>query len=137
MVLLDTSVIVAAFTPDIHSEIAELWLDAPEHFLVSDWAAAEFSAAIRNKVRRGIVRDETLGDVEAAFDAWTEGLGGRQRLLSQDVAQARAMIARRPLLRAPDAMHIVIAARLSARLATFDEGQAAAAALEAVPGFVP
>ena len=136
MVLLDTSVIVAAFTPDIHSEIAELWLDAPEPFLVSDWAAAEFSAAIRNKVRRGIVREERLGDVEAAFDAWTEGLGGRQRVLSQDVLQARAMIARRPLLRAPDAMHIVIAARLSARLATFDEGQAAAAALEAVPGFI-
>ncbi len=132
-VLLDTSVLVAAFTPDVHSEAAERLLDRPEHFLVSDWAAAEFSAAIRIKVRQGVVREDGLDAIETAFDDWTRGLGGRQRLSPQDAVQARAMIVRQAGLRAPDALHIVIAARLSADLATFDERQGEAAALEAVP----
>lgn len=136
-VLLDTSVLVAAFTPDIHSGQAERWLEQSEHFLVSDWAAAEFSAAVRSKVRQGIVRDNSVDDIEAAFDVWTEGLGGREQLLAVDAPRARALIGRRPLLRAPDAMHIVIAARLFARLATFDDRQGAAAALEAVPPYAP
>lgn len=132
-VLLDTSVLVAAFTPDVHSQAAEGLLDLPEQFLVSDWAAAEFSAAIRIKVRQGIVREDRLGAVETAFDDWTRALGGRQRLSPQDAIEARAMIVRQAELRAPDALHIVIAARLSARLATFDERQGDAAARESVP----
>lgn len=135
--LLDTSVIVAAFTPDPHSEKAERYLNAPEHFLVSDWAAAEFSAAIRNKVRQGLVRNDGVKAVETAFDDWTRRLGGRQRLSPDDTPLARRLVVTHPLLRAPDALHIAIAMRLSAALATFDDRQSAAAVLEAVPRFAP
>ena len=135
-VLLDTSVLVAAFTPDLHTEAAERLLLRSERFLVSDWAAAEFSSAVRIKVRQGIVREDGLENVEAAFDGWVRSLGGRQRLSADDAVQARAMIVRRAGLRAPDALHIAIAVRLSATLATFDDRQANVAGLESIPVLV-
>ena len=134
-VLLDASVLVAAFTPDIHSAQAERWLHASDPLVVSDWAAVEFSAAIRNKVRQGFVRGDRIDAVEAAFDDWTTRLGARQQVLAQDHLKARALVIKHPLLRAPDALHIAIAVRLTARFATFDERQAAAALLESVPLF--
>lgn len=136
-VLLDASVLVAAFTPDIHSAQAELWLEAADTPVVSDWAAAEFSAAVRNKVRQGVVRADRVDAVEGAFDSWIAKLGARQQVLAQDHLKARALVIKHPLLRAPDALHIAIALRLSASLATFDERQADAAVLEAVPVFAP
>lgn len=136
-VLLDASVLVAAFTPDIRSAQAERWLEAVETPVVSDWAAAEFSAAIRNKIRQGTVRADRIDAVEGAFDDWTVRLGARQQVLAQDHLKARALVIKYPLLRAPDALQIAIAVRLSASLATFDERQGEAAVIEAVPLFAP
>ena len=135
IVLLDASVLVAAFTPDIHSTQAERWLEATDRPVVSDWAAAEFSAAIRTKVRQGVVRGDRIDAVEAAFDDWILRLGARQQVLAQDHLKARALVIKHPLLRAPDALHIAIAVRLSARLATFDDRQSDAARMESVPLF--
>lgn len=136
-VLLDASVLVAAFTPDIHSAQAERWLEAGDTPVVSDWAAVEFSAAIRNKVRQGVVRADRVDTVEAAFDEWTARLGARQQVLAQDHLKARLLVIKHPLLRAPDALHIAIAIRLAASLATFDERQAEAAAVESIELFAP
>lgn len=136
-VLVDASVLVGAFTPDIHSAQAERWLEACDTPVVSDWAAAEFSAAIRNKVRQGVVRADRIAAVEAAFDDWTASLAVRQQVLAQDHLKARALVIKHPLLRAPDALHIAIAVRLSASLATFDERQGEVAAFERVALFAP
>ena len=51
-VALDTSVLVAAFTKDAHSLQAEAWLDRDVPFLVSDWAAVEFSAALKDEIKK-------------------------------------------------------------------------------------
>lgn len=129
--------IVAAFTPDLHSANAERCLDASELFVVSEWTAAEFSAAIRNKVRQGLVHAHKLDLVEAAFDRWTGGLGGLKPVLAQDHGLARELTKKWTLLRAPDALHIAVALRLADRFATFDERQADAALGEGLLRFAP
>lgn len=134
---LDASVLVAAFTPDLYSVRAELWLESLNAAVVSDWVAAEFSAAIRNKVRQGVVRADKLDVVEAAFDRWTYGFGGLKPVLAQDHGLARTLVKRWPLLRAPDALHIAIAVRLADRFATFDERQGYAALGEGLARYAP
>lgn len=136
-VYLDTSVVVAAFTPDVHSEAAEDWLLQSEVFVVSDWAAAEFSAAIRNKVRQGVVAANKLEMIEAAFNRWATGSGGSKPVFAQDHVAARALVTRWTLLRAPDALHIAIALRLADRFGTFDERQAEAAFAEGLLRYAP
>lgn len=134
-VLLDTSVLVAAFTPDPHSQRAETWLDHDILFSISDWAAAEFSSAIRNKVRQGYIRADAVDSIETLFDAWTQNQGGRRPVQSSDHLVARRLVSRHEGLRAPDALHLAVAMRLGLPLGTFDERQQWAAAAEGLPAF--
>jgi predicted nucleic acid-binding protein len=137
MVLLDTSVLVAAFTKDAQSERAEHWLDRAAPFLVSDWAAAEFSSAIRTKVRQGYLEAPFVQEVETFFDAWSRRQGGHRPVISTDHVVARLLVSRHVGLRAPDALHLAIALRLGAVMATFDRQQEGVALAEGLEIFVP
>ncbi|WP_269515507.1 type II toxin-antitoxin system VapC family toxin [Brevundimonas subvibrioides] len=136
-VVLDTSVLVAAFTEDAHSLEAEAWLDRDAPFLVSDWAAAEFSAAIRTKVRQGYLKVELVPEVEAIFDSWTRDQGGKYPVQASDHVSARLLVVRHERLRAPDALHLAIALRLNAAIATFDRCLQQASLVEGMPAFAP
>lgn len=127
--------LVAAFTEDAHSSQAEAWLDRDVPFLVSDWAAAEFSAAIRTKVRRGYLRVELVPEIEAIFDSWTRDQGGRHSVQPGDHLSARLLVVRHDGLRAPDALHLAIALRLNAAIATFDRRLDEASIAEGLPVF--
>ncbi|MBU1345497.1 MAG: type II toxin-antitoxin system VapC family toxin [Alphaproteobacteria bacterium] len=128
IVSLDTSVLVAALTEEeARSDDAARMLRNPETWLISDWAAAEFSAAIRAKARRGELQDSKVALVEASLDALIARLGGAFPIEAGDHRGSRALIIIDGGVRAPDALHIVAAQRVGASLATFDVDQARAA----------
>ena len=125
---LDASVVVALFTADPHTEKAKRIVAALERLIVSALTAAEFSSALAIHYR---IRRATEAGVRAAcatFDSWRGTVPERAQIAPSDLRGAEALI--RQLehgLRAPDAMHLMIASRLGASLATFDGVMARAA----------
>jgi uncharacterized protein len=126
---LDANILVALLTVEPLSERADDFIQGnAERLIVSDFAAAEFASAIARRVR---TRETTVEDARkdlADFDIWTARLTERTELNADDVAAATGYMRRLDLaLLTPDAMHIAIAQRLDAMLATFDRQMAAAA----------
>ena len=126
----DTSFLVALIVEDPHSDRANAFLrDQQPEIGVSDFAATEFAAVIARQVRMGMTKAEAAKATFADFDAWLYLFAESAETSSQDVRSAAAFIRRLDLnLRAPDALHIAIAQRIGATLATFDERMAANAA---------
>lgn len=126
---LDASVLVALFVIDPTSARAEIFLAGyPEILVISDFGAAEFSSAVARRVRmRALTRDD--GRLAFAnFDAWLARSADRQRTTTTDIEAAERILRRLEVnLRTPDALHIVIAARVNATLVTFDQRMAASA----------
>jgi predicted nucleic acid-binding protein len=106
-VYLDTSFIVALFVEDPHTDRANAFIqDRQPEIIVSDFAAAEFSAAIARYLRVGRTTREAAKAVFADFDAWTHLFAQRFETASPDVRTAEVFIRRLDLnLRAPDALH--------------------------------
>lgn len=126
---LDTNILVALLTPEPLSEHAiEFVRGNPEHFIVSDFAAAEFVSAIARRVRTGQTPiEEARGDL-ADFEVWLARSAERTELSAGDIAVATAYLRRLDLtLLTPDALHLAIARRLEATLVTFDLAMAGAA----------
>jgi predicted nucleic acid-binding protein len=128
-VYLDASVLVALLTVDPMTARADMFMRTNEPLIVvSDFAAAEVTSAIGRRVRTREMNAEHAKAAFSAMDAWIARKGGRRRLTSADVTRAGALMRRLDLtLRTPDALHIAIAERVGATLATFDEKMAAAA----------
>ena len=132
-VYLDASVLVALLTSDALTARAETYLRTTAPVLVvSDFACAEFASAIAREVR---TREITAQEAWAAFaflDTWIAETTERAETTTADVRAAEALVRRLDLkLRTPDALHIALhialAQRTQAALATFDGGMAAAA----------
>lgn len=119
-IYLDTSVLVAAFSEEEHSERAQAFLQREEHWLISDWSAAEFSAAIRTKARRGDLALSLVPILDQAIDEIANRAGGLMPVRPQDMAAVRDLVILDGRVRAPDALHLVLARRLEAAMATFD-----------------
>lgn len=134
-VYLDTNIIVAVFTNDALRPRARAFLDATSAPLViSDFAAAEFSAVLARLARRRQMTLEAARNGFANFDIWTARAVQRAETTATDVAMAIAVIRRLDLnLDAPDAIHIAIAQRIGAELATMDERMAASARAIGLP----
>ena len=103
------------------SEIVEAYLKSRPDRLISDFAAAEVASALSRLVRTGL-----LGTAEAIvrladFAAWRAATSSPIEIHAADVRLAYAYVCRFELmLRAPDALHLAIARRLDAVLATRD-----------------
>jgi predicted nucleic acid-binding protein len=128
-VYLDTSVLVALFADDALNDRAQAFLEtAPSLLVVSDFAAAELASAVARFVR---MREMTRGvalKLFADFDAWIARSVQRIEISAADVTAATGMLRRLDLtLRTPDALHLAIAQRSGAELATVDTRMAAAA----------
>ena len=126
---LDASVLVTLFVIDPSSTRAEVFLSAhPEIVIVSDFAVAEFSSAVKRRVR---TRDLTREDGQLAFsnlDTWVARSAYREEITTGDIDAANRILRRLDVnLRTPDAIHIAIARRLGATLVTFDRNMAAGA----------
>jgi len=125
---LDTSVVVALFTGDAHTDRAKRLIAASGDLVVSDLTAAEFSSALAIHYRNGRATGAAARSAFAMFDAWCETVPERVEVCPSDVRGAAAIIRQlKHGLRAPDAMHLMIARRLGLSLATFDGVMARAA----------
>lgn len=131
---LDASALVSIFYEDAHSGTALAQLGGMQRLLVSDFAAAEFAAAIARLHRMARL---DVGEAEAIFsnfDRWNGSRTVRVGAMPPDMATAAQLVRRLALgLRAPDALHIAIAGRVRATLVTFDQRMAAAARSLGVP----
>ncbi len=125
-VYLDASVLVPMFVADTFSERADAFLrGSGTEIVVSDLAAAEFASAINRQVRMHRLTVEEGRKALANFDMWTAQNAGGVEVVAADIALAGAFLRRLDLnLRTPDAIHIAMAQRLGAELATFDERMA-------------
>lgn len=126
-VYLDTSVLVAALTVEPQSDHAQRGLEQSEAWAISDWAVAEFSAAIRAKARRGELEAALVPVLDRAIDEFADRVGGATSLRPPDHQAARNRIIADGKLRAADALHLVVAERLGAAMFTLDLDLARAA----------
>lgn len=131
-VYVDTSVLVAAYTREPHTDIAQAWLAAQSGgaLMLSTWTLVECDSAMAIKLRRGELDNAeqaaAIADIEAfaalfsPFVVPTEADHQRSRELCRHAASG---------LRAGDSLHLAMALRLNAtHFATFDKILAANAA---------
>jgi predicted nucleic acid-binding protein len=118
---LDTSVIVPLFIDDLFSARAHRALTTrPLDIITGDFAAAEFASALAMRCRMKILTIDEARDAFADFDMWIAKMDSSETS-SPDIRAAESILRRLDLdLRAPDAIHIALAQRLGAELATFD-----------------
>lgn len=130
---LDASVLVALLVEEAASAEAQARI-VGETLLISDFAVAEFSAAIARRVRIGDMPAGQAPLTFQAFDSWAARATTRIGQDPADAPRATALVRRLDLgLRAPDALHIAIAERLAATLFTLDRPMARAATTLGLP----
>jgi predicted nucleic acid-binding protein len=134
-VYLDASMLIPLFMKEAFTERAERYCDSNLGVVVvSDFAAAEFASALARRVRTSELLTERARFAFAAFDGWTLRATQRVELRAADIRAAETFIRGLDLpLRTPDALHIAVAQRLGATLATFDEPMKKSATALGVP----
>lgn len=114
--VVDASVVVKWFVPEIHSDAARQWLDAAYQFFAPDLLFAETANAVWKKVRRSELTrahgEELVADL-AGVAVETVPC----RALAED-AYALATATGRSVY---DALYLALAVRLDTRLITADE----------------
>lgn len=136
---LDASVLVALVGRETSSSAVTTWLtDYADVVLVSDFAAAESSAALARQRRVGRLTTVAADEAFAQLDDWIAQHTQASEIDRSDIAVATLWV-RTPELtvRAPDAIHIAAASRLGATLLTLDKGMAHAATVLGVPYINP
>jgi predicted nucleic acid-binding protein len=119
MIVVDASVIVKWFIPEVGAVPAKALLAAGDELIAPELARIEVASAL---IRKGL-REELAGaDVESTLRAWSRALSEGQLLLlpdSEDIeAAARlALELRHPL---PDCLYLAAAERLGVALITGD-----------------
>jgi uncharacterized protein len=121
-IYLDTSVVIPFFLPDPFVVRAKAFLSTePSGLVISDFVSAEFASAVGRRLR---MKQLNLGEAQMAlanFEIWIDQAASRTETISADVRTVYTVLRRLNLpLRTPDALHIAIAQRLGAELATFD-----------------
>ena len=126
-IYLDTSFLLGLFieTDSFATSARAFFVEADEPFIISDFAAVEFASAIARLTRTGRILEEEAQQTFTRFDAWRARSTDSENTTPDDIRRAESIIRRLNLnLRAPDAIHLAIASRLHASLATFDTGMA-------------
>jgi len=122
IIYLDTSVLVPLLIDDAFTQRARQFLITQRRILViSDIAAAEFVAVITRRLRTGLLTEADARAALFTLDAWSSDAAQRIECRPADIAMAIAFMRRLDLpLRTMDAIHIAVARRVDAELATFD-----------------
>jgi uncharacterized protein len=134
-IYLDANAIVSFFIADSWTQRTASFLEKNTRpVVVSDFAAAEFSAVIARQVRRNQLTHDEARAAFISFDAWVARTDTREEIRSSDIGVAETLLRRFELnLKAPDAIHLAMAQRLDAMLLTFDSQMAAAARVLGIP----
>ena len=131
---LDSSVLVAAFSPEAFTNRALAILNLSSEVVISELTLTETRISLIRKRKRGAM---TAGEVVSALtelsSAIADGLLLVEPLPAAAFRAAEGIADRVPgPVRAMDALHLGMASILSAELATFDTDQAAAAKAEGI-----
>jgi predicted nucleic acid-binding protein len=136
VIYLDASVIVPLFVIEARSAEARGRI-LGQTLVASPLGLAETSSAISQRVRIGDITATVAKLHLKSLDAWAASALASCDVMGDDFLAATSFIRRFDLgLRTPDALHIAIAARLGAKLLTFDAKMTAAATalgLDATP----
>jgi predicted nucleic acid-binding protein len=120
---LDTSVLVAVFTPEADSGRVVAWMSrqAHEDFAVSDWVVTEFSAALSVKLRRRQIAPAHQAAALARFGQFCADNASVLPVVREHFQAAAEFADRYAIgLRAGDALHLAITAEHGAILCTLD-----------------
>lgn len=122
-VYLDTSVIISHFVDDANSDRADaLIAGVSDDIVISDLCATEFAAGLARLVRMAELAADTAQATFSNFDIWTSDVALRIVPTNADWVATERLLRRLEFpLRMPDMLHIAIATRAGAELATFDD----------------
>jgi predicted nucleic acid-binding protein len=129
MLYIDTCVLLAVLTPEVHSGAAEAFLEqARAPLAISSWSVTELHSALGLKVRS---RALSQAQAEAVLQGFESGLAPGLQMLEpepQDYRNANACLRGWATnLRAADALHLAIASGRGATLCSLDGPFVAAA----------
>ncbi len=119
----DASVIVSIIVPESSSEASRRWLEAQETgtMVISVWVETELSSALALKVGTGeISRDAMLQALGLFRNSLLPGMVCHDVVASDFKLAQTYLESGEHTLRAGDAMHLAIAARLGVAIATND-----------------
>jgi predicted nucleic acid-binding protein len=127
MIVLDASVIVKWFIPEVGAVPAKALLAAGDELIAPELARIEVASAL---IRKGLREELTGADVESTLRAWFRALSDGQVFLlpnSDDIEAAvkLALELQHPL---PDCLYLAAAERLGVALITADRAFARRAA---------
>lgn len=127
MVYLDASVLVAALVEEARSGDAEDLLTRSDQAIwLSEWTLTEVVAALSAKVRDGELSEGGRVAARRQLNRLVAENFERTGVLTSDFRRANELCDQPVGLRAGDALHLAIADRIGAELATFDRRQAEA-----------
>jgi uncharacterized protein len=129
-VYFDASIIVALLLrdDDFNSRAEAFVRQHRPSPVVSDLASVEFASALARRVRMKDISANEARKAFQAFDSWKSAGVSLAHVAAPEFSVAEKSLRRLDLaLRSGDAIHIALARRLGAALATFDEKMAASA----------
>ncbi len=130
MLYLDTSVLVAAVSREEATPRLLAWLAtvSDRNLAIGDWSLTEVASALSGKLRIGTLDETECMAARAGFSLLKSDQLQLLAVERGDYVAATRMVERQGMvLRAPDALHLAVAARNGAEFATLDRHQNAAA----------
>ena len=119
MIVVDASVIVKWFVPEVGNAAAKALLSAADELIAPELARVEVASAL---IRKGIGQEITGADVEKTLRAWSRALADGQIFLlpNADDIEAAAKLALELQHPLPDCLYLAAAERLGVPLITAD-----------------
>lgn len=114
--VVDASVVVKWFVPEVHSEAARRWLDASHDYIAPDLVFPEAGSAIWKKIRRGELSEDEGQRLVADISAVGVEAVSMRALLSDAHALAVATG-----VTVYDATYLTLAVRLETQVITGDD----------------
>lgn len=126
-IYLDASLVLPTLVKEPASAAVETYLRTRPERVISDFAAAEVVSGLSRLVRTGLFTAAEVDARLADFEAWRAATTSPAEVHPADLRLAYAYVRRFDLmLRAPDALHLAIARRIDATVATLDRRMARA-----------